>query len=1605
MKKFAPLFTLALGILLAWPIQAFALMTVGDRATEGNEDAYEVPAVAEGGYDEGDRYCVGATHEHTHYHTSTDTDTQEFWEVIHSFAIVFEDDFLETVDTDTNFLCTDGSGTYRTCNFDKEADLGEVIHTVYGGEWNGITVTYQVLNWIEGNPKGLLWEYGREDPEDIDLKPWLPSGDYFIEGISFELLDYDTDQIVTTTSWTKPEFYYIDPDAEHSIESNWHQTYPEEVDSYIEEVDPDEDHIFWYGLNGTAVTNFPACPPTEEELTCSKLVLNPGSVGLDNVFSDTDFEATVYANDGTVITDEVDVTYQAYNYDGAAASGDIRYGGSLNILNGNAGPVETGDTEVEYRDSMPGDRFTAFVSDYLGVSYEGTGLCEAEVEFPYCSDLLLLDPETLLFTVDETEVDLPIEVEAVASNGHPWPYDLTYSATDTDATFDGDTTPYTTTDWTIDSFQSDETGSVLVEAENDVAGVCRTGFTYVLTPQKPVCESLEVRVPDHTLTCEEMTEGGIEIRWESTMTDGTETPGPWRLTSSNPNGEFSRSAGGPSLGTGFYISAIKVVYYTGEPGDTIEIVDINQPYCSDTIESETCEGPNPVCEDLTLSGPYINNDDGSTTPIDLSDEEDLALLYEESTVCWNFALAVSDASYSGTLLVEGFTDPSETAYSGNLSVLELSTLRNEYGNPVSMGLSGAASYAGIICWENFEAKNVLSVSMIGEEAVCSQEVTLPPPPDEAPFCIDLQMDPDSYTMSAEDEDAGIIAVTIAVEASAPGWAGTLVVNRSGSGALFYTDGSPSEYGDGHLEIPVFGTDDTVIVFYRNGDAGDTVNSYIVSDSEACADAFSIDQTPPEGLYCVDLDLNEDTETVTVQGSDSDWTGTLVITEDGNGQLYYSDGSSSGYSDGHLEIPVSGTSSTVSYSYSGDDADIEAYIRGEAGECSDDYSLSPTPTPTPENVCEDIDFTDTDFEVDLTCEDIETEICVDRDENGDDERVIEVCYETAEGDRECEEMVFEFDEGEDQVCEEVSFEEVCEGAEIEVLEDNIVCEDLNITEAPEEKEVGSFEKFIYTFNFSSEKNSYSDEGVFFSHDEDRAFYTLAYEPSGDEDAITFTDEMWGSTLEGHKGDGSDSGGNIRLATSYSELVEGTSGATYDYNLITMMGFGDEQEENSDDLAAFVDSEEFRNNFMAYLPYIKMPGEESVRIEECDYDEEGNLETEEVCYDPDHSPTSTEDIVIENTGTVVEDYGDEAVIRIRYVGVITSGLNCGDSSDECLTEEFENNASVEVFDDTEELTAEAKLVVLCSYLMTQNAGDVYLEVSLEGGSDISCIFVEEDEATSSDYRNVDALIILEDTEPTEDDDDEDSASTVSTYSLATVSFCDDDDSNSIVGNLSSFVCEIVAKVSDLWASSTVETTTSNMISQATRNADTSQMASVSTYDSWEQMEKALTNNNNSSSNILYFDGSLSNEADPAMTLGGLTVPSGAWTIIVKNADLRLTKNIQYATVSNPGDYKNLPSVAFVVLGGDIYIEDGAQKLVGVYYTDQKFDGDERSAVDEQLTVDGSFYGNVQTLIQKAKYVGPPTIDGGGIVIRYDSRILLNTPPALSEYVDINTEKGVN
>jgi len=310
------------------------------------------------------------------------------------------------------------------------------------------------------------------------------------------------------------------------------------------------------------------------------------------------------------------------------------------------------------------------------------------------------------------------------------------ASTASDGTFDGNPSPYTVDPGAnVASYQSSENGSVTVTAENDVRGYCSAYFTYGASP---TCEDLEIIIPSsETLTCEEMSEE-IEVRWESLMSSGAPTTGPWLVTSSNAAGTFALTPGGPTVGTGSTVVTVPpmVVYYTGEGGDAIQVMDMSYPGCTDSIDSETCEEEAPVCDDLTLSEPYI---EGTTTPLDLTDEADLATLYENSTVCWDYTLNTSDPSYGARLIANGFSDSTRTSPNGNLTMTMNETAGSTSGNPSNLTFSGFASYTGTICWENYEAGNELSVFVLGDRVACHDDEVLPPPETpEVPVCVDLR---------------------------------------------------------------------------------------------------------------------------------------------------------------------------------------------------------------------------------------------------------------------------------------------------------------------------------------------------------------------------------------------------------------------------------------------------------------------------------------------------------------------------------------------------------------------------------------------------------------------------------------------------------------------------------------------------------------------------------------------------------------------------------------------------------------------------------------------------------------------------------------------------
>ncbi len=570
---------------------------------------------------------------------------------------------------------------------------------------------------------------------------------------------------------------------------------------------------------------------------------------------------------------------------------------------------------------------------------------------------------------------------------------------------------------------------------------------------------------------------------------------------------------------------------------------------------------------------------------------------------------------------------------------------------------------------------------------------------------------------------------------------------------------------------------------------------------------------------------------------------------------------------------------------------------------------------------------------------------------------------------------------------------------------------------ENGEIGKFDKFIYTFNFSPEQDGNDFYDTFFTHNADRAFYTLDYIPNGSESELYFTDGLWSSA-----GTQSDLGGSLIFVTDATMLSADIDKdndvdqyGVYRYELIERMGFDSKEfDENADKIG-----DDIQNGaFAPVIPYLTFEdGKKAVRIEDCIYDAEGAEVSGEICVDNLENTLEYEGAVrLLNLDDFAQEYANEIEdgnirIRLRYVAIVNNALDCSNGSDPCLTEKFVNEAEVTV-NGGESAQAEAMLASLCQYLVTRNAGDVFLEQQIDGGSDIACIY-DGSEFDVEDYRNVDSLVVYDDEKEQSEEDEtiinydyeeSEGVSYSSGYSEFSVSFCDDTESNTggIIANLSSYVCEIVVSVADLWKSSTVESTTSSQISQAVRNAETRQSTLNGTVSSWETLVNALSNNNNPESGVLYYQGS-----GESLTLGNLNVPNGAWTLIVTNADLHITGNILYEDAGAGTDYRNLPSFAIIVEGGDIDISANVSEINAFMVTDQKFTGEARSEVDQQLVIRGSLYGNVQELFNSARYVGSPStnIPGGGLVIYYDETIILNTPPYLNEKVDIYSEETVN
>ena len=157
------------------------------------------------------------------------------------------------------------------------------------------------------------------------------------------------------------------------------------------------------------------------------------------------------------------------------------------------------------------------------------------------------------------------------------------------------------------------------------------------------------------------------------------------------------------------------------------------------------------------------------------------------------------------------------------------------------------------------------------------------------------------------------------------------------------------------------------------------------------------------------------------------------------------------------------------------------------------------------------------------------------------------------------------------------------------------------------------------------------------------------------------------------------------------------------------------------------------------------------------------------------------------------------------------------------------------------------------------------------------------------------------------------------------------------------------------------------------------------------------------------------DEEVTINELEIsadnPPLTQTYVIRNGDLNINGNIEYkldTSILGAFILKQFPSAAFIVIDGDINIHEDVDRLDGVFIaidTDDT-DGIETGKINSkdneisynQLTINGIMVGDVSNLFEQRRYVGNISNDEGSVTIKFSENFLLNTPPGLSELLDL-------
>ena len=426
--------------------------------------------------------------------------------------------------------------------------------------------------------------------------------------------------------------------------------------------------------------------------------------------------------------------------------------------------------------------------------------------------------------------------------------------------------------------------------------------------------------------------------------------------------------------------------------------------------------------------------------------------------------------------------------------------------------------------------------------------------------------------------------------------------------------------------------------------------------------------------------------------------------------------------------------------------------------------------------------------------------------------------------------------------------------------------------------------------------------------------------------------------------------------------------------------------------------------------------------CEYNEKTDkLETSDLCITNENKDTDWDDIVetFSNGEDLFFNNLDGEKISIYYEmenktvldPKTCAGLNpekngCG--------EEFDNTASFDAdYDDNdadgwnngdESDEDSAKVIAVCPYILTRTSGDVFFNKPLDTGIDV---------AYCSPQKNIIGPIITPIEEKPKEvvKSGEGEATKAPTLSLPSHDICKfsnvpegenmPEEYKNPLKNFSSTICEMKADVAEWWL---------------VQNVKSQIIANVEKISRWstENTGSDLASPTYQSKGLVVWNGTdvtLNTDLKIGKNLPQEGMPASR-TYIIKNGDLIINNNVTYNSGTNYGDPKSVPSAAFIVINGNIIVGSDVTELAGTYiavndgnhsdkgrFTSSTTTDGQSEVSYEQLTVTGSLIGDVSDLFGNRKFVGDISSDEGSVTIKYSENFLLNTPPGLSELMNIN------